>query len=92
MLTTTIEQSKRLIDAGLNEITADFLFYMDGKPHMRPREFRRVGLPAWSMSALWDIIFSADVRYYDFSTAEDSAAVIETLVEAVIRLCKSGQI
>ena len=92
MLTTTLEQSKRLVTAGMDCNTADFVYYPDGKPHLRPRNFNVVNIPAWSMSALWDILYCTGVKYYDFSTADDSAAVIENLVEAVIRLVKSGQI
>ena len=101
MIATTIEQSKRLLDAGVNPKTADMCFqnYVfrtndDGDiilDSIKPTGGLTVGnpftdYPAWSLSALWDIIPPAfrDVVFNSMRTIDkDSENLIEIAVQFI---------
>lgn len=65
---TTIEQSKKLVELGLNAETADMFYsrrptgkseyniFPDFKPEGRLEVFTKVDLPCWSLGALIDIM------------------------------------
>ena len=83
MIATTIDQSKRLLAAGVDRKSADMrwtslmfgwsldLGYHPSMPN-----------PAWSLSALWDLFYSMD-RTHDFGTDMTSEELIETLVRII---------
>lgn len=72
---TTIEESKQLIEAGLDVNTADMFYYRrptgkskygvfpDFKPEGRLEVFTKVDLPCWSLAALLNIIDSNNLVY-----------------------------
>lgn len=65
---TTIEQSKKLVELGLNPDTADMFYsrrptgkseysvFPDFKPEGRLEVFTKVDLPCWSLGALMDLL------------------------------------
>lgn len=65
---TTIEQSKKLVELGLNPGTADMFYsrrptgkseysvFPDFKPEGRLEVFTKVDLPCWSLGALMDLL------------------------------------
>jgi len=67
MIATTIEQSKRLLELGLNPKTADMCFEMDkgnwilnvGKKSAQVN--RGLAIPAWSLSALLEVMRKLNV-------------------------------
>lgn len=68
---TTVEQSKRLIELGLNPETADMFYskrptrkskysiFPDFKPEGRLEVFTKVDLPCWSLGALMNLLPSS---------------------------------
>lgn len=96
-IATTIEQSKRLLDAGLNPGSADMHYwssafeYKDGfwSPQESGNTVRLVAerpskerdIPAWSLSRLVDILQV---------TQKTSKEIIEARVNAIISLIPAG--
>lgn len=83
-IATTIEQSKRMIDTGIDiEESADF--YYDSKGYLQWRgdpvlfQIASFQVPAWSLSALWQMVYELD-RTYEFPTELSADELIETLV------------
>lgn len=98
MLSTNITQSKRLLEAGLDQKTADMRWedFPGCVPHLcyQPNSTSLIApkvTPAWSLSALWDIMLRSGVAY-EYSTCESSKDVLDSLVAAVARLAKQGRI
>lgn len=97
MIATTIEQSKRLISAGLDPKGADMfyaLFYLPFGDETEPYEIRLIittdkccpckgDIPAWSLSALWQMVYELD-RTYEFPTTMSADELIENLVKTII--------
>ena len=87
-IATTREQSGRLLTAGVPMDSADMqynaiptrngpsiqLFVGEATPN---------GLPAWSLSALWQMVHELD-KTYEFSTELSADELIETLVRTII--------
>lgn len=99
-IATTIEQSKRLIAAGLDPESADMMWVVpetfdsgfDGEDENTPdppaslklqRYGRYCDTPAWSLSALWQMVYELD-KTYEFSTVLSADELIETLVRTII--------
>lgn len=92
MIATTIEQSKRLLAAGISPETADMIWaqhsdfskpFLTVKPHTTIR--RMIGghsLPAWSLSALWDLCKEKGFQL-EFCTKEDSS---ERMIEHMVSI------
>ncbi len=99
-IATTIEQSKRLLDAGLNPGSADMHYwssafeYKDGfwSPQesgstirlVAERPSKEMDIPAWSLSRLIDILQGCDF------TQITSKEIIEAHVNAIIFLIPAG--
>ena len=84
-IATTIEQGKRLIEAGVSPETADMCWYkaVNGMTFLTVRgETPFWDADAWSLSALWEIFHKMD-KTYEFSTDLDSGQLIETLVRII---------
>lgn len=86
-IATTIEQSKRMIDTGIDiEESADF--YYDSKGYLQWRgdpvlfQIASFQVPAWSLSALWQIVHELD-KTYEFPTTLSSDDLIELLVKTI---------
>lgn len=88
-IATTIEQSKRLLEAGVPKESADMrweqfpglvphLCYQPGVMPLIPPKVT----PAWSLSALWSIIYDFD-KTYEFPTQLSAEELIETLVTTI---------
>ena len=87
-IATTREQSGRLLTAGVPMESADMqynavptrngpsiqLFVGEATPN---------GLPAWSLSALWQMVYELD-RTYDFPTELSADELMETLVSTIV--------
>ena len=97
MIATSIPQSKRLLEAGLDKEMADMcwrnyvLTYDFGhamevgavEPILYAFNTKsRDSTPAWSLAALWDIVHSLD-KTYDFDTKMSSEELIEILVKTI---------
>lgn len=88
MIATTIAQSQRLLKARISRATADMMWVpvithkgvVDALyvGHATPN-----GLPAWSLSALWDFFHNMD-KTYEFPTDLSSDELIENLVNIII--------
>ena len=88
-IATTREQSGRLLTAGVPMDSADMqynaiptrngpsiqLFVGEATPN---------GLPAWSLSALWQMVYELDNTTYEFPTELSADELIETLVRTII--------
>ena len=87
MIATSIEQSKRLIEAGISPETADLYWYkaVDGETRLTVRWGAHWfwEADAWSLSALWNYIHNLD-KTYDFPTTLSAEELIETLVNTII--------
>ena len=70
-IATTIEQSKRLLDAGLDPESADM-------KHIRFDD----EIPAWSLSRLIDLIAETGVPM-NYGPMKDSASVLDHAVNAL---------
>lgn len=91
MIATTKEQSRRLSTAGVSTNSADMVYglVMFGDTQVEtilPRneeiEKNSIRCPAWSLSALWDILHRLD-KTYEFDTKMDSAELVEHLVSVI---------
>ena len=106
MIATSVEQSKRLIGAGVDPKTADccwshyVLTYDFGhamevstvEPLLYSYPACHDGdVPAWSLSAIWDLIGETSA-VFEFSTSDKSQNVLCSLVENVIRFAKQGRL
>lgn len=88
MIATSIEQSKRLVGVGVNaEDTADFYYNSAGFLDWRgdPVLFMlgEFQTPAWSLSALWQMVYELD-RTYEFPTELSADELMETLVCTIV--------
>ena len=84
MIATTIDQSKRLLAAGVERKSADM--HWTSSPfgwHLELGYHPSMANPAWSLSALWDLFYSM-YQPYDFDTDMNSKELIETLVRIII--------
>lgn len=97
MIATSIEQSRRLLDAGLDPGSAD-MFWINVEVWNREEKrlvcewFINVGqsqfqtlphhCPAWSLSALWQVLYDAG-EIYEFSTDTGPDELIESLVTII---------
>lgn len=101
MIATTIEQSKRLLEAGYNQETAD-MSYIHG-PVITYKDVSRVEhieecppilvlrqeltefVPAWSLSAIWDIfVKSGIVLNFETDETTSSEVLIDMLVQNLV--------
>jgi len=96
---TTIEQSKRLKEAGVKKESADMMWeqHYDFPPYLTipPRTTlgRSIGahaICAWSLSALWDLLADSNITL-EYATNRSSDALIESLVTAIERFAKQGR-
>ena len=100
-IATTIEQSKRLMEAGVNKESADMMWTnrvetCDDWGHFVTVEeetehleiafsyfiLNGVARPAWSLSALWQMVHELD-KTYEFPTTLSSDDLIELLVKTI---------
>ena len=75
MTATTIEQSKKLVELGIDTSTADMFWLVTSKPHLHILDNEPLSnydrwehYPAWSLSALLDYLsanFHVDIKYLD---------------------------
>lgn len=85
MIATTIEQAEDLVKAGVSPDTADMMWVPVPTRHKGVVERLYVGqatpngTPAWSISALWDILHSLD-KTYEFPTTFSADELIAQLV------------
>ena len=88
MIATTIEQSKRLLKAGVSKESADMRWeefpgcipHLCYQPDIMPLIAPKV-TPAWSLSALWELAKDLDLEY---NTFEDKAEwIIEHIVSQI---------
>ena len=86
-IATSIEQSKRMIDTGIDiEESADF--YYDSKGYLQWRgdpvlfQIASFQVPAWSLSALWQRVHELD-KTYEFPTELSAEELIETLTRTI---------
>lgn len=101
MIATSREQSKRLLAAGVPgpDCVWDCVAFEPCDPcavwecHViQPWMDTKNLNPAWSMSRLWDILYKANIDYFEFSTEDSPEQVMESLVNAVIRLYKHDRV
>lgn len=86
MIATSIEQSKRLIAAGVPMSSADMCYYKaaNGLFFLSVRgEIAFWEHDAWSLSALWQMVHELD-KTYEFPTILSSDKLMETLVTTII--------
>lgn len=100
-IATSIEQSKRLLDAGLDPESADMSWVTIDTPWREESKTENVltidnpvphrSTPAWSLSRLWDA-FGLDVLGGWFSVGSSTSEdVIEELVRMVERRVSSSK-
>lgn len=91
MVVTSYWQSLELLQVELDRETADF-YYVDtpsGRKSLRWRGEEAVfcltasEIPAWSLSALWNIIHGLD-KTYEYPTALTAAEVMESIIATII--------
>ena len=91
-IATSIEQSRRLMEAGVPKKSADMMWeqHYDCPPYLtiQPRTTlgRSIGahaIYAWSLSALWQMVYELD-RTYEFPTELSADELIETLVSTIV--------
>lgn len=90
MIATSIEQAKRMLEAGVLIESAD-MYWHEGFDY--PMSKNRTSLtwnqllpdfpPAWSLSALWQMIHDLD-KTYEFPTELSADELIEVLVKTII--------
>lgn len=82
-IATTQAQSSRLVVAGVSPSTSDMHFRGNllVMGNYYPATISDIS-PAWSLSALWDILHRLD-KTYEFDTKIDSAELMEHLVSAI---------
>lgn len=92
MIATNIEQSKRLLEAGVPKESADMMWeqHYDCLPYLTiiPRTTlgRSIGahaIYAWSLSVLWQMVHDLD-KTYEFPTELSADELIESLVTTII--------
>lgn len=88
-IATSVSQSKRLLEAGASKENADMrwetfpgcvphlCYQQDIMPLIAPKV-----TPAWSLSALWQIVHDLD-KTYEFPTTLPSDELIETLTQTI---------
>lgn len=102
---TSIEQSKRLIEFGLNPETADMCYhehtaYIDGTPKVGYKAGVTDGIPCWSVGALlatmptyeinnWGDSIQIDYKRYALETEGDET-FIDLVVNMVALLLENG--
>lgn len=97
MIATTIEQAEDLVKAGVSPHTADMCWalpYAPGVKNLRPmlyiEPYSNADIaPAWSISALWDILHSLD-KTYEFPTTFTADELIQQLVMILCIKFKMG--
>ena len=84
---TTIKQSKKLVELGLNPDTADMFYskrptikseysvFPDFKPEGRLEVFTKVDLPCWSLGALLELMPIIDDNSYSLSGTLNKGAL-----------------
>ena len=96
-IATTIEQSRRLIEAGLNPESADMYWghvdfggclQITVLPAHPQLDINSTISPAWSLSRLIDIRAEMGSPFNYGPMANGSAAVIECLVDSIVDLLK----
>ena len=106
MIATTIEQSKALLKAGLSKESADCHWHFpvckreDGSYTIYPEPDLYVGwvfspddIPAWSMSKLWEIVFSnCGDKIYEFSTELSPKELMSSLFDTVLGMAEKNEI
>ena len=86
MTVTSISQSKRLLEAGVNSRTADMSYIMNPRvgghiiSNTKPVTF--LDIPCWSMSALWNICRKRGILL-EFLTDETEESVVANMVKAI---------
>lgn len=88
-IATSIEQSKRLMEAGVSKDSADMrweqfagciphlCYQLDSMPLIAPKV-----TPAWSLSALWQMVHELD-KTYEFPSSLSADELIETLTSTI---------
>ena len=91
-IATTIEQSKRLLGAGLDPESADMRWEqfpglvprLCYQPDVLPLIIPNV-IPAWSLSRLWDICNDSGIGPFNFGGDDiDSSSLIDKLIKWII--------
>lgn len=85
-IATSIEQSKRLLEAGVPKESADMCWYkaVNGLFFLAVRgETPFWEHDAWSLSALWQMVHELD-KTYDFPSELSADELMETLVKTII--------
>lgn len=91
-IATSIEQSRRLMEAGVPKKSADMMWeqHDDCPPYLTipPRTTlgRSIGahaICAWSLSALWQMVHELD-KTYEFPSRLSADTLIENLVKTII--------
>lgn len=93
-IATTIEQSKRLLDAGLDPKSADMywghvdfggsmqIVVLPANPHL---DINSTISPAWSLSKLWDICNECGIGPFNFGGDDlDSSSLMDKLIKWII--------
>jgi len=89
MIATSIEQSRRLLDAGMPVESANMHWFgvndvamelVVGGPFLFLEQDAEY--PAWSLSALWQMLYDAG-EIYEFSTDTGPNELIESLVTII---------
>ena len=93
-IATTIEQSKRLLDAGLDPGSADMSWVTIDTPWRKESKTENVltvgnlrhrSIPAWSLSRLWDICNDSGIGPFNFGgNSIESSEIVAKLVEWII--------
>lgn len=78
MTATTIEQSKKLIELGIDVNTADMHYWeSEGKEYLYVGKCSDInGIPAWSLSALLGLIKPVNENTYTIQGTLDGGAII----------------
>lgn len=91
MTVTTIGQSKRLLDAGVNSATADMSYIRNPRDggliisHTKP--MTSLDIPCWSMGALWEMCRERSL-WAEFTTGEDVEMIISEMVNMICESIK----
>lgn len=94
-IATTIEQSKRLLDAGLDPGSADMSWVTIDTPWREESKTENVltignpvphrSTPAWSLSRLWDICDDSGIGPFNFGgDSIESSEIVAKLVKWII--------
>ena len=93
-ISTTTEQNKRLIQAGIDPKSADMVWQdnmLMAKSYVSAVDFENnwrshggsphtIHAPAWSLSALWQMVHELD-KTYEFDTQMSSEELMENLIK-----------